>query len=76
MRHRGVERFMSMTMKPHKADPEMPGGVTVYGMWRKFAADCSFAPNKLIRFKFMYFNVDVSGGDHLQDSVYPVFHLC
>lgn len=74
MRHGDVECLMHMTTKPHKADPELPGGVTVYGMWTKFAKDCSFGREKMIRFKFMDINVEIMcvGGP----IVYPVFHVC
>ena len=75
MKHRDVECYMTMTMEYHDEDPERTYPVYVFGRWMHFAQQCSFAYDKMIRFKFMHMNEDVNSGN-AQEYMYPVFHLC
>jgi hypothetical protein len=73
MKHQNVEYTMTIKMEPHKEDPDRTNHINLFGEWRKFAHECRFDYNKMIRFKFMYLMNDLDG-----PSTEPmmVFHVC
>lgn len=71
MKHKDYEMTMEMKMVPHSDKPWRTNHIAVYGKWKKYAKDCSFAYDKVIRFRLMHFINDVDLGELI-----PVFHLC
>ena len=71
MKHKDYQKTMVMRRVPHTDKPWRNNHIAIYGPWKEYARDCSFAYDKVIRFRFMHFIHEVD----LEEQI-PVFHLC